>query len=101
MNGKRSSDIKSVSIPLPDLASQEAIVAFLDAETARIDSIIDTVGGEQAVKGARPGTFLTLLVEMRAALITAAITGQIDPDAWSRRGEGDRQLDRIQAEMAS
>jgi len=41
------------------------------------------------------------LREFRAALITAAVTGQIDPDAWRRRGEGDRRLDAIKAEMAS
>jgi type I restriction enzyme S subunit len=32
--------IGSVSIPVPDLATQEAIAAFLDRETARIDKLI-------------------------------------------------------------
>ncbi|MBL4544720.1 MAG: hypothetical protein JKP95_02445 [Oceanicaulis sp.] len=40
------------------------------------------------------------LKEYRSALITAAVTGQIDVETWSRRGEGDRRLDRIEEEMA-
>jgi type I restriction enzyme S subunit len=40
------------------------------------------------------------LKEYRSALITSAVTGQIDVETWSRRGEGDRRLDRIEEEMA-
>lgn len=40
------------------------------------------------------------LKEYRAALITAAVTGQIDVATWSRRGDGDRRLDKIEEEMA-
>jgi type I restriction enzyme S subunit len=39
------------------------------------------------------------LKEYRSALITAAVTGQIDVETW-RRGEGDRHLDRIEEEVA-
>lgn len=38
--------------------------------------------------------------EHRAALITAAVTGQIDPATYRRSGTTDRALDRIAAEMA-
>lgn len=41
------------------------------------------------------------LREFRAALITAAVTGQIDPETWSRRGTTDRRLDQIEAEMGA
>lgn len=41
------------------------------------------------------------LREYRAALITAAVTGQIDVATRGRRGEGDRQLDAIQEEMGA
>lgn len=40
------------------------------------------------------------LKEYRSALITAAVTGQIDVENWSRRGEGHRRLHRIEEEMA-
>ena len=41
------------------------------------------------------------LREFRAALITAAVTGQIDPETWSCRGTTDRRLDQIEAEMGA
>ncbi|MBC6405681.1 MAG: hypothetical protein GDA41_08170, partial [Rhodospirillales bacterium] len=59
--------------PLPDLATQKAIADFLDRETARIDRI--TGKTQQSI---------ALLREFRASLITAAVTGQIDPAAWGR-----------------
>ncbi|NBT25491.1 MAG: restriction endonuclease subunit S [Actinobacteria bacterium] len=52
---------------LPPPAEQHAIVAYLDRETARIDELTAKV--EQAIE---------LLGEYRTALITAAVTGQVD-----------------------
>ncbi|MBO6728235.1 MAG: restriction endonuclease subunit S [Maricaulis sp.] len=40
------------------------------------------------------------LKEYRSALITAAVTGQIDVTRWGQTGEGDKRLDQIQEEMA-
>ena len=54
-------------LPLPDLKEQDAILATLDLETARIDALISK--SEQSI---------ILLKERRAAFITAAVTGQID-----------------------
>ena len=39
------------------------------------------------------------LNEFRSALITAAVTGQIDVNEWSRRGHADAKLDAIEKEM--
>ncbi|WP_339798106.1 restriction endonuclease subunit S [uncultured Hyphomonas sp.] len=39
------------------------------------------------------------LGEYRAALITAAVTGQIDTTEYARKGDTDRRLDAIEAEM--
>ncbi len=39
------------------------------------------------------------LYEFRSALVTAAVTGQIDVTTWRERGQMDRQLDRIEEEM--
>jgi type I restriction enzyme S subunit len=61
-------DIQAMRIALPPLSEQEAIATFLDAETARIDALI-----AEADKGS------ALLKERRAALIAAAVTGQLDP----------------------
>ena len=60
------SNMKEILIPLPPLAEQQAIAAFLDRECARIDALIERA--EQAI---------VLLRERRSALIAAAVTGQI------------------------
>ena len=52
---------------LPPHPEQRAIAAFLDRETARIDSLIEKV--EKSIE---------LLREYRTALISAAVTGRID-----------------------
>lgn len=54
--------------PLPSLAEQRAIAAFLDRETARIDALID-----------KKERLIELLQEKRAAVITQAVTKGLDP----------------------
>lgn len=54
-------------LPLPNLEEQDVIIATLDREAARIDTLI-----------AKTQQSITLLKERRAAFITAAVTGQID-----------------------
>lgn len=54
-------------IPLPALDEQRRIVAYLDEQTAKIDTLI-----------AETERFIELSRERRSALITAAVTGQID-----------------------
>ena len=71
--------IGSTVLPLPAISQQHRIADYLDRETARIDRIIAKVGGQAAASAAGPGSFLSLLLERRSALITAAVTGQIDP----------------------
>lgn len=48
---------------------------------------------------ARSAKSIALLNEFRAALITAAVTGQIDVTTWGRHGGTDPRLDRIEEEM--
>ncbi len=59
--------LKNIKIPIPPLTDQQAIIDFLDQETARIDSLIGKVN--EAIEK---------LQEHRSALITAAVTGKID-----------------------
>ncbi|MET9977222.1 restriction endonuclease subunit S [Streptomyces microflavus] len=54
-------------IPLPAIQEQRRIAAYLDEQTAKIDSLI-----------AETERFIDLARERRSALITAAVTGQID-----------------------
>jgi type I restriction enzyme, S subunit len=54
-------------VPLPPLPEQQAIAAFLDQETRKIDALI-----------AKVETVIAKLKEYRTALISAAVTGKID-----------------------
>ena len=65
-----SLDVAKLWIPLPPLATQRAIAAFLDRETAKIDALVDA---EQRL--------LALLTEKRQALITHAVTRGLNPAA--------------------
>ena len=57
--------------PVPPETEQREIVAFLDAEMDKIDSLV-----------AEARIAITLLQERRTALISAAVTGQIDVRGW-------------------
>lgn len=59
--------IENLFVTLPPLPEQEAIAAFLDRETGKIDALIAKV--EDAI---------VKLKEYRTALISAAVTGKID-----------------------
>jgi type I restriction enzyme S subunit len=60
-------DIRSLNTPLPPVDEQREIVEHIQTETERLWTLIDNV--EEAID---------LLEEKRQALITAAVTGQID-----------------------
>jgi|SRR5579875_3708311 len=72
-----ASDIGRFAIPLPPLDEQLAISAFLDRETARIDQLIAGLDVHEIASGIM-ARMARLLKEYRSALITAAVTGQID-----------------------
>ncbi|MGF6774891.1 restriction endonuclease subunit S [Paraburkholderia sp. GAS334] len=65
--GVDRNDIHPLTICLPPLEEQFDIVAFLDAETSKLDRL--KAGAEHAME---------LLKERRSALISAAVTGKID-----------------------
>jgi type I restriction enzyme S subunit len=60
-------DLKRASVAVPSRVEQLAIAACLDRETGRIDALVANV--RQAIER---------LNELRAALISAAVTGKID-----------------------
>ncbi len=59
--------LREIELLLPPLDEQRAIATHLDDQTAKIDSLI-----------AETDRFIELSRERRSALITAAVTGQID-----------------------
>lgn len=62
--------VRSLRLPLPPLPEQQAIAAFLDRETAKIDGLIE----EQR-------RLIALLAEKRQATISHAVTRGLNPSA--------------------
>ena len=60
-------------LPLPPVSEQQAIAAFLDWETAKIDALVS-----------KQRELMDRLQEKRAALISHAVTKGLDPDASMR-----------------
>ena len=71
-------DLKSIRIPDFPVATQRAIADYLDRETARIDEL-----------AARTLDTIALLRERRAALVAAAVTGQLAVDGAADGGAPD------------
>ncbi|WP_458118461.1 restriction endonuclease subunit S [Micrococcus luteus] len=63
----KQNDLDNLPIPIPPLDEQRAIVEHIDDQTSRIDALI-----------AKAEEHIALAKERRSALITAAVTGQID-----------------------
>lgn len=62
--------IEPAYFPVPPLLEQKSIAAFLDRETAKIDTLIS-----------KQGHLIELLQEKRQALISDAVTKGLNPDA--------------------
>lgn len=60
-------DLKRAQIPLPPRAEQDDIATFLGNEVARINRLLHGAAGA-----------ISILLERRSALISAAVTGKID-----------------------
>lgn len=67
MQNISQADILNLPMDLPDVDVQHRIMAYLDEQTSKIDTLI-----------AETERFIELARERRSALITAAVTGQID-----------------------
>lgn len=78
----------ALKIPLPELSAQRQVVANLDHAETRSYAL---------AKGTNAS--VERLQEFRSALITAAVTGQIDVATWGKQGQTDRRLDQIEADM--
>lgn len=65
-------DFEHFKIPVPSFSEQTAITNFLDRETSKIDQSISKIHD-----------LIARLKEYRSALITAAVTGQIDLRSFS------------------
>ena len=83
--GVDRNDVHADATVVPPISDQRAIAASLDEETANIDSLVAKV--RQSIGRLR---------EFRSALITAAVTGQIDVSTWGKQETTSRRLDQIE-----
>ena len=79
---------RQVRVVLPPIEEQRAIAQRIQLETAAIDRVIVPIEAS-----------IDRLRELRASLITAAVTGQIDVATWGKHGETGPRLDRIEEKM--
>jgi type I restriction enzyme S subunit len=73
---------------IDDLTTQKELADDLFEKNARNLSLIEKVNG--SIAG---------LKEIKTAIITQAVTGQLDIQAWQKRGMGDKRLDQIEQDM--
>lgn len=84
----RVEDLHRYWIAMPPRAEAEEIAGAIDAKLATLEPVRQKT--QHSIKSLR---------EFRSALITAAVTGQIDVATWGRRGQTDRRLDQIEEAM--
>lgn len=80
--------VANVAIPLPPRDQQASISAAIDAQASKTTKAASEIL-----------TSVERLREYRAAIITAAVTGQIDVETYSKTGTTSAMLDRIEEEM--
>jgi type I restriction enzyme S subunit len=71
----RFEDLNRFKVPVPSFEEQKKIAAYLDRETAKIDTLVSKVE-----------TAIDKLKEYRAALISSAVTGKVDVRNVQNRG---------------
>jgi type I restriction enzyme, S subunit len=80
--------LKSMLFAIPPHEEQEKILAVIDTRRHLDERLVTAT--ENSIER---------LLEFRAALITAAVTGQIDVTTWCKEGQTDRRLDQIDEAM--
>jgi len=84
----RVEDLYKYRIALPLLEQASEIGTRIEKSEAALKAVVQPVNAS-----------IDRLKEYRSALITAAVTGQIDVQTYGKSGATDRQLDAIQEEM--
>lgn len=78
-----------VAVPLPPKDLQADAVREIEVSIGRTRKLTDAISKS-----------IDRLREFRSALITAAVTGQINVTSWDGQGQTDRRLDQIEEDMA-
>lgn len=78
----------NITIPVPDIFSQKTILQKISSIEMPLNKIIQHVNYS-----------IERLIELRASLITAAVTGQLDITIWQKRGQTERHLEHLETKM--
>jgi type I restriction enzyme S subunit len=81
----RMPTFRTIRMPLPSIEEQKKVVEYYFELSKKIDSI-----------NQKTQNSLDKISAFRCSLVTEAVTGQLDINAWQKRGLGDRQLDQIE-----
>jgi type I restriction enzyme S subunit len=80
---------QSDTLLVPPIKAQHAMVQIWTVDAVRAAALMAAVTAS-----------IDRLRDLRAAVITAAVTGQINVPTWGKRGETDRRLDQIEEKMS-
>ena len=83
-----SAVLGNIRLPVPSHEQQASISSKIEVMGQRVNTAIEPIRNS-----------IDRLKEYRSALITSAVTGQIDVSTYARSGTTDRQLDTIQSEI--
>lgn len=79
-------ELANLLIPVPPREIHDQLVEGINRATARLDNLTAAIQKSVA-----------RLQELRASLITAAVTGDLDMETWKKRGMTERRTDAIEA----
>lgn len=82
--------VGEIRIPIPPISAQADILQEIDGKWDRLDQLNDLLA-----------ISIERLRDFRAAVITSAVTGQIDVATWEKRGDIDRRLDKIRQAVSA
>jgi type I restriction enzyme, S subunit len=82
-------EIGSILIPVPPRETQNLVADLVEVQKRSFTSISTAVHGS-----------IDRLKEYRSALISAAVTGQVDVSTWGKQGKTDRHLEQLEAEAS-
>lgn len=85
-----SAVLGNIRLPVPPTDEQAEIAQNIETMGQRVNTAIEPIR-----------TSIDRLKEYRSALITAAVTGQIDVATYAKSGTPDRRIDAIQEEMGA
>lgn len=97
LHSNQSTNLASIS--KTNLSRFPVAIPPLEEMQSTLEALWQRTGTLETIRK-KTNASIDRLKEYRSALITAAVTGQIDVATWRRRGEADRRLEKLEAGAA-